>query len=632
MKKLIIIIIIFATFSFITASNFGFDNSNKFGFNNIDSGESVEYGGNYSINVNNSQFLQGYTPTTLRDWMQGLFNAIYSPIAEPLSLHLNQDNWNGDEWITYTEPNFIFNESKLSTTYYNATQSESIVGTIDGGSLEDTQHQDGKYDGNTFNFSEKAGSPGLDLRINFTGIDSFNQGVMRYKTSSLSGLYPIIQMWNYDDGVWEDYPSVSESKSFATIEQPVFDYSDHVQDGVAQMRIYKASNGNTNNHYYIDWIAIAKGYGTPAGEEVDPYSWHRNSVDSGNFNTTGNVTADNFFKDTGESVAYMNYENIGDFNISEYLNIKGGFINLLNFTINTFKGTDAKNSTSDAPDIKFEAGNGGATSGTAGDIIFDAGAGATPSEYGNIIFQIDGATVFQASVLNGFQVVLPAYFSDFVSVTNLNASGKICDSVGCIGDDESFAYMNYENEGDFNVTGRINANNFTWDDSTNTLYLGKTGYGSTLYFSETAALVYSDTENNFFASTSFGVGANGKVLLSNNPSSPDYITFFESEGEDSYVKFGTNGSRYIWETNGVDKMVLTEEGNLNASGKICDSVGCIGDGVGGGDSGGWTNNSIETNTTLNVNINGGNETHVYNSTIKVKMYFDENGTFWEDYS
>jgi hypothetical protein len=201
-------------------------------------------------------------------------------------------NWiSGDTWNSFNGSTLLFNESKLVTIYYNATQSQNVTGKIDGGTLADTQHPDGKYDGVTFNFSEVAGSPGVDMRINFTGITSFNQGVMRYKTSSLSGAYPIIQMWNYNTSTWEDYPAVAVSSTFATITQPVFDSSDHVVNGVAQMRIYKASNGNINNHYYVDWIAISKGFGTPSGEEVDPYSWHRNETDEGNYSTAGNVEA-----------------------------------------------------------------------------------------------------------------------------------------------------------------------------------------------------------------------------------------------------------------------------------------------------------------------------------------------------
>ena len=138
-------------------------------------------------------------------------------------------------------------DSKLTTFYYNATQSQMIEGTIDAGDLNDTMHTDGKYDGVTLNISEGVGSPGLDFRFNYTSITDFNNGVLRYRTSTLAGEYPIIQIWN-DDGFWEDYPALAESSTFATTTQQIFDSSEHIIGGVEQVRFYKASNGNTNNH------------------------------------------------------------------------------------------------------------------------------------------------------------------------------------------------------------------------------------------------------------------------------------------------------------------------------------------------------------------------------------------------
>lgn len=182
----------------------------------------------------------------------------------------------------------------LASTYYNATIGSVITGTIDGGTINDTRHPNAIYDGKTFNFSERVLAPALDLRVNFTGIESFNQGVIRYKTSTLSGGYALIQLWNYDMNTWESYPPLTESLIFATITQPVFDSAVHIQNGVIQMRLYKASNGNTNNHYYIDWLSVIKGFGTPSGEEVDPYSYHKEK----DLNSTGyNITASYFFGD-----------------------------------------------------------------------------------------------------------------------------------------------------------------------------------------------------------------------------------------------------------------------------------------------------------------------------------------------
>jgi len=213
----------------------------------------------------------------------------------------NDLNWNwliadtSTNWL-YNNTDFIFfNSSNLASIYYNGTQSILVEGVLDGGTLVDTHHQDAKYDGTSLNFSETAGSPGLDLRVNFTGVEGLNRGVMRYQTSSLSGDFPVRQLWDYGDGAWEDYPVLAENDGgFVIFTQPVFDGSTHIgdavgNDGVVQMRLYKAGNGNINNHYYMDWIAMVKGFGTPSGEEIDPYfeQWLNNPIFNDFINVNG---------------------------------------------------------------------------------------------------------------------------------------------------------------------------------------------------------------------------------------------------------------------------------------------------------------------------------------------------------
>jgi len=238
--------------------------------------------------------------------------------------------------------------NSTNNTYYNATQSEMIIGTLDGGTLSLTQHPDAKYDGVSLNFSEASGSPGLDLRVNFTNVNSFNRGVMRYKTSDLIGDFPIRQLWNYDSSKWDDYPLMAISESFAVVTQPIFDSSSYVEDGVIQLRLYKASNGNTNNHYYIDWVAMVEGFGLPSGEEIDPI-WgseknnYYNSTDIDSFsywNSTfalfNKTYADTLYAEIGSGNSSWNesyadtlyydlensygYYNSTDFSIGDYFN------------------------------------------------------------------------------------------------------------------------------------------------------------------------------------------------------------------------------------------------------------------------------------------------------------------------
>lgn len=218
--------------------------------------------------------------------------------------------YGASDWL-YNDSNTIyFNESKLEVIYYNATQANAVAGTITGGNITSTQHQDANYDGITLNITEQAGSPGLEIYMNFTGVEQFQQGIMRYKTSTLAGDHPVIQVWDYNESEWEDYPTMSETETFAIITEPVFDWQSHLKNGIVQMRIYKASNGNTQNKYYIDWVALSKSFGVPSGMEVDPYSIHKDAINETQFyyNTKLNLNISYF--------DYFSYMNIVNLNVS----------------------------------------------------------------------------------------------------------------------------------------------------------------------------------------------------------------------------------------------------------------------------------------------------------------------------
>jgi len=241
---------------------------------------SLNYTDYYNKTLIDNNFSNYLTKTQIDSYnYNSTFNQTYSNL-------LNQDCPTG-EVVNGTYPNGTLRCYSLSSTYYNATSSQIVKGNLDGGSLVDTQHPDGNYDSITFNFSETAGSPGLDLRVNFSGVSSFNRGVMRYKTSSLSGDYPVRQLYNYDTSSWDSYPTLAQSEDFSIVTQPIFVGSKYIQNNVIQMRLYKTSNGNTNNHYYIDWVAMVKGFGTPSGQEVDPfwnadkgYYWNATQINS----------------------------------------------------------------------------------------------------------------------------------------------------------------------------------------------------------------------------------------------------------------------------------------------------------------------------------------------------------------
>jgi len=263
-----------------------------------DANKTLVYCGNITGSTSN---LCTLTDTTIPDTTLNMNTSQFNDNTTIKDSYINSL----DDDTTYTANNpflylagttFHFNESQLTTTYHNANSSVVMTGIINGGTISDTQHPDGSYDGVTLNFTEASGSPGLDLRINFTGINDFNKGFMRYEAENIAGEYPVVQLWDYMDSEWEEHSKVAETSSFSIMEVSVFNSARFIQNRTVQMRIYKASNGNTGNHYRVDWIAIASGYGTPSGDELDPFSIHRDGSvlltdnwDAGDYNITTKV-------------------------------------------------------------------------------------------------------------------------------------------------------------------------------------------------------------------------------------------------------------------------------------------------------------------------------------------------------
>ena len=161
-----------------------------------------------------------------------------------------------------------FNESKFEVTYYNASSVEVVTGTASG-SLALIQ----EYDLITYNITEV--NSDFELIVNFTGVEDFTSLIVRHKTDVDAGHLSIIQIWDYNSSLWEGYGHLIESTTAEIQTLGVYDSSDHIKDGIVQVRFYQVEVGNSGHIHQFDWVAISKGFGTPVGEEIDPYSVHR---------------------------------------------------------------------------------------------------------------------------------------------------------------------------------------------------------------------------------------------------------------------------------------------------------------------------------------------------------------------
>ena len=205
-------------------------------------------GGNVSAHIGN------FTGNVSGDWFNGKFN------------------WTiGDDWAEFDGSIWTFNKSMLSTTFFNATTITVVTGTPQG-IIANIQ----TYNGVSYNVSEDASD--IEFIVNFTGVTDFNQLVIRYKSGEeIEPHRLMVQIYNIDSADWEDYGDLPESNTYSIVEFGVFDADEHIDGtGNVSVRFFQDEGVPPRTHLHnFDWVTIAKGFGIPSGEEVDPKSIHK---------------------------------------------------------------------------------------------------------------------------------------------------------------------------------------------------------------------------------------------------------------------------------------------------------------------------------------------------------------------
>ncbi|GAH06739.1 unnamed protein product, partial [marine sediment metagenome] len=193
----------------------------------------------------------------------------------------------GDNWNYISEGAFNFNESKLDIIYYNATSVQVVVGTLDDGDVDSL----GIFDGVSLNVSEANAEPGLDLRINFTGVGDFNQLILRYKTSPDKNHETNIELYDFVNGAWDDHDFYIESTHWDNPYMPIWDSSLHIGTGAnageVWVRIHMEDRGKIIHTHFFDFAQLSLGTGTFASQEADPFSYHKDeNINAKNYNAT----------------------------------------------------------------------------------------------------------------------------------------------------------------------------------------------------------------------------------------------------------------------------------------------------------------------------------------------------------
>jgi len=161
-----------------------------------------------------------------------------------------------------------------SVTYYPTTF-EAVVGTPTSTNVTYVSYD---YDDLIINVSETTGSPALDIRVNFTGVSSFNSVLLRAEyIESTTNHEVLLQIYNYNTDTWDNHYELGNSpEMLGTVPIFISDAVSHLDNGLVQIRFYHPDNGNVNDKISIDSIQLLKGTTAITSNEHDSMSGRNN--------------------------------------------------------------------------------------------------------------------------------------------------------------------------------------------------------------------------------------------------------------------------------------------------------------------------------------------------------------------
>jgi len=113
-------------------------------------------------------------------------------------------------------------------------------------------------DGNTYDLAEAASTPGMNLEINFTSVDSVKGFAIKAYYVGSSTHYVEVQIWNDTTSAWDVFVTLLSGlgMNYRYIEIPDFD-ADYIDgSGNTIIRLYHPTSGNASHDLYIDYVAL----------------------------------------------------------------------------------------------------------------------------------------------------------------------------------------------------------------------------------------------------------------------------------------------------------------------------------------------------------------------------------------
>ncbi len=186
---------------------------------------------------------------------------------------------------------FIFS-ALFADTIYLADSVSLVEGTYVSGDVDDTH---------TINLvgyvlDETAGSPGYDLRLNYSSVNGIDKIQAHILYDAVSGHTVAIQLYNYNTTSFDTFTTFTTSVGYQTFDVPVADDTNYIDgSGNAVLRFYHAASGLASHELTHDYAVLVESTGGGGGGQAVLAQRAIGFGDSSN-ELTGDAT--NFFYDS----------------------------------------------------------------------------------------------------------------------------------------------------------------------------------------------------------------------------------------------------------------------------------------------------------------------------------------------
>jgi len=156
--------------------------------------------------------------------------------------------WN---WL-YLFWEWVRTEKADNYTYSVPSSLTVVTGGTPVGTITDLQTLN---DGNEYNLPELAGTPGMDLECDFTGVTSIRGILLNARYTGSSSHEVTVRLKNYTGG--DDIfirMSSTTTNNYRTVLIP--DDTNYISGGAAQISFYHGISGVPAHDLYIDYVAI----------------------------------------------------------------------------------------------------------------------------------------------------------------------------------------------------------------------------------------------------------------------------------------------------------------------------------------------------------------------------------------